>query len=459
MFQKSKSQAFYEAMFSDARIIGRELDLVVVSRDLGGAAKQAPLLLIPAKETVMRRFTGYLQDQGFRVIVDEGQALTPSLQPLAEQLGKVDMEIVAEQLGLVRDRFDQHKWRSDAHIISINDGKFQDWATNTEGEGAIELVMYVQTIDFKAALAWLSRHSSQEKQLPQAVEGHWAEVRGYLTEVRGLPEDWIDRLHLRGLLYANDQKNAVFLRYSDQHNGVVWARGHPTGASVCGTSEQISGELVTETLLEQGWFWLRQGQGEVQRIVLVQSAIDVLSLAALEREKGQNSGATVYLALDGTEMMPMQVLRSHVEQGGQVVVAFAADKVGERFAWQVAREFLGVRRMSPAVGRDWNDRWLAERQPGRLQAVTECGEQETLKRIWRWFRVSGELGRSEAYRRRIAEVAQDVVDGKSLSERAIVAMEQDFQSFYERSDSQAQSRAEKQKWTSVDVGGSAGLED
>ncbi len=454
VFQKSKSQAFYEAMFSDARTIGRELDLVVVSRDLGGAAKQAPLLLIPAKATVMKRFTEYLQDQGFRVVVDEGQTLTPSLQPLAEQLRGIDLEIVAERLGLERDLTNPQKWRSEEHIIRIQEGKFQDWAMSTEGEGAIELVMHIQNADLKAAIAWLSRQflTQPNEQFPQAMEAHWEAVRADLVEVRELPGDWIDRLHTRGLIYADAQKNAVFLRYPEQQHGISWSRGHPIGAELQRASEPASQDLAPRTSNEQGWFWLRQGEGEVQRIVLVGSAIDALSLAALERKKGQNSGATVYLATDRS--VPTQALRSHLEQGRQVIVAFDADKAGERLAWQVAHEVLGVRRMSPAVGKDWNDRLRAEKHPDQSQPLAERGNQETLKLMWKWYRVSGELAKSEAYRQRITEVAREVVDGTLLSEKAIAAMERDFQAYGEVSPNQqsAQNLNSQQIRASVEGG-------
>jgi hypothetical protein len=43
-------------------------------------------------------------------------------------------------------------------------------------------------------------------------------------------------------------------------------------------------------------------------------------------------------------------------------------------------------------------------------------------------RVAAEKGHPEAYLKRIAAVARDVVDGKALSEKAIGAMKQDLQS-------------------------------
>jgi hypothetical protein len=90
-----------------------------------------------------------------------------------------------------------------------------------------------------------------------------------------------------------------------------------------------------------------------------------------------------------------------------------------------------VKRMVPAVGKDWNDRLLAEQQPDRV--VSEQGDdlrsvgdhRQAFKALWKWYRMATEKGHSEAYLKRITEVARDVVDGKGLSEKAVAAMEKD----------------------------------
>jgi DNA primase len=106
------------------------------------------------------------------------------------------------------------------------------------------------------------------------------------------------------------------------------------------------------------------------------------------------------------------------------LVAFDADKAGEKMAWRVAGEVLGVKRMVPAVGKDWNERLLAEQHPKRVQA--EQQDRQMFRTLWKWYRVAGEVGHQEAYLKRITEVAQEVVDGKGLSEKAGQAMVKDL---------------------------------
>jgi Toprim-like/Protein of unknown function (DUF3991) len=384
------------------------------------------------------------------VIVPEKQISQPEQPPLRQRVDQIrhsDLTVVAARLGLEPDRHDPHKWRNENPIISITEQKFKDWTTDVGGGGAIDLVMHVQKVDFRTAVEWLSgqafpqiipqRQTPQKLELPTAKESNWATVRQYLVTTRGLPEDWIDRLHQKGLIYADAQRNAVFLRHPDTQKGQLWSRGHPTGASLRGTGEQPFHGLAPGSTREQGWFWIRQGKGEIERVVLVESAIDALSLAALEREKEQKPGGTVYLSTDGAGAIPVKGLRSHLENGGQVIAAFDADKAGEKLAWRVAQEVLGVRRMTPAIGKDWNDRLLAEKHPER-QTVSERGDKETLKTLWKWYRVSAAVGQSEAYRQRITEVAREFVDGKPLSEKAISAMEKDFQQLNQQANSQTQ---------------------
>ncbi len=486
VLQRSPSGDFYQALFSDAQTISNVIDLVVIHKDLGDAARHAPTLLIPTSPGVMQRITEYLQAQGFNVVVDEGihqtiiheppatlfdveqfttskvdyqvdvQGHDPTWQPvansptqtdiktLADRVREFDLEGVAEQLGLERDRHDKHKWRGLGHIISITNGRFNDWTMGKGGGGAIDLVMHVQNVDFKAAVQWLSGQSlapverssqplqpleSRQFELPPADANNWATVRQYLTETRGLPAAWVDGLHQQGLIYADAHRNAVFLRHAETKDGQVWSRGHPTGASLRGTdAEQTFHGLATGSVREDGWFWVRLGKEAVQRVVLVESAIDALSLAVLEREKSAQPIPTVYLSTDGSGAIPTATLKAMIANGGQVIVAFDADKAGEKLAWRVAEVVPGVQRMVPAVGKDWNERLVAKQHPERGQPATlERGNKPTLQTLWKWHRVARDEGKSDQYLSRITEVARDVVDGKSLPDKAVSAMQQDLQ--------------------------------
>jgi Toprim-like/Protein of unknown function (DUF3991) len=266
-------------------------------------------------------------------------------------------------------------------------------------------------------------------QLPESSEANWAAVRQYLTETRGLPEEWVDRLHDREFIYADKNQNAVFVRHQEQQSEQLWIRGDATGACLRGTQGEPFHGLAPGSAREAGYFWLRRGTDDVQRVVLVESPIDALSLAALEREKTEDLPTTVYLSTDGSGAIPTEALQQVIAAGGQVLVAFDADGAGEKMAWRVAEAVPGVRRMVPAVGKDWNDRLLAEQGVAPKEAQTD---RQGFKALWKWHRVAAEKGHPAAYLKRIAEVARDVVDGKGLSEKAVAAMEKDLQAFGSR---------------------------
>jgi hypothetical protein len=109
-----------------------------------------------------------------------------------------------------------------------------------------------------------------------------------------------------------------------------------------------------------------------------------------------------------------------------VIAAFDADRAGETMAWRVAAEVPGMKRMIPAVGKDWNERLLVERQ-GVHPTEQNRGDKETLRSLWKWHQTATALGRQDRYLQRITEVAIGVVQGEPLSEQARKAMEQDFQ--------------------------------
>ena len=327
-----------------------------------------------------------------------------------------------------------------------------DWRTETGGGGAIDLVMHVRHADFKAAVEWLSgqslpvgktgRPSSLESPephriliLPQRDDDQWAAVRQYLTETRGLPTAMIDGLHARGLIYADDRANAVFLRYADSANDQPWTRGEPTGASLRGTHPgHPFHQLAPGSAREHGWFWLGAGQGDVRRVVLTESAIDAISLVTLERGKlPQLSGRLIYLSTDGAGAVPVEALKTVIQHGGQVVAAFDADQAGEKMAWRVAQVVPGVQRLIPAYGKDWNERLLAERLPeSNRENGNDPGDRSLLRSLWHWHRAARGLGHRDGYLVRITEVAREVVDGKSLSEQAVRAMEQDIQRYQQQ---------------------------
>jgi hypothetical protein len=374
----------------------------------------------------------------------------PTLQEIADEVRGADLEGVAPHLGLEPDRHDRHKWRDGDHIISISGPLFMDWLADAGGRGAIDLVMHVQGVKFKQAVEWLSGQDLSQRpaqvatyakteereprvlEVPAANEHRWAGAREYLVEARKLPAVLIDRLNERSLIFADDHQNAVFLRHQLQIQ--TWNRGEVIGASLRGTwgeNNHFHG-LAPGSARNQGWFWIGTGQGPVQRVLLVESPIDAMSLAVLDRAQRGPEGVSIYLSTDGSGGVPTEALKTVLRSGGLVAAAFDADVAGETMAWRVAQQVPGIERLTPNQGKDWNEVLVQPEGMGNSWRQ----ERQELGQLWQWHGAAVALARPEGYLSRITEVARDVVKGNQLSEKAKVAMFRDIASSCPVQDSQ-----------------------
>lgn len=277
-----------------------------------------------------------------------------------EQLREIPLTQIAVELGLDPDPKDQRKWRSDDHTLNITGSKFYDFHTSRGGGGAIDLVMHVEQCRFAEAMQWLKNRfgdgaalATATKQVqeivaekpcepfvpPEAHAEHWQQVRAYLTQTRKLPAALVDQIHQQGLLYADEYQNAVFLRRSFQ--------GEITGASLRGTigSNNDFKGLAYGTRRSQGFFYVESEQpGEVQQVVVVESAIDALSYQTLHPPERK----TRYLSTDGAGYVPVEQLRAV-----EVVIAFDNDAAGEAMAERLQLDLSQSDRHSPTE-KDWN---------------------------------------------------------------------------------------------------------
>ena len=203
-------------------------------------------------------------------------------------------------------------------------------------------------------------------------------------------------------------------------------------------------------------------------MLLAESPIDAMSLAVLDTERRGRDGVTLYLSTDGTGGVPFEALKSILQNRGLVIVAFDADRAGEMAAWRVTEQLSGIRRVTPAVGKDWNERLLAEGKSTKQFAKGEAAprfrgdpDKQTLKSLWRWHQAAHYIGKSPQYLARITEVAREFVKGEPLSEKAKAAMQHDFQEVQGRGKGRSQvnlnpagSIGAKQKLTSsMEIGG------
>ncbi len=179
--------------------------------------------------------------------------------------------------------------------------------------------------------------------LPIDEKQNWSSVRQSLV-TQGLPVILIDRLHERGLIYADSESNAVFLHHSV---GNDWQRDGLTGATLVNTTGK--GQEVSHNSSQDGWFWFSAGSGELSRAVLTSSAVDALTCAVADRRDRQGEGisVSVYLSVAGSDAVPNLALKALLERGDRVEVAFRADWASEQMARSILKKIPGAARTFP----------------------------------------------------------------------------------------------------------------
>lgn len=317
----------------------------------------------------------------------------PYWKQLADEVRDHSLEEIAVQLGLERDRHDKHKWRGAGCCISINDNKFFDHYAGQGGVGAINFVMYIREISFQEAMSWLTNGASQwthpvierPEEKPKKCnirdESRWKAAKTYLTKQRGLPPALVEQLHHAGIISVDARQNIMFFRTSLTPS---FEREAAIGVSLRGTiPDAATGEffkgLSPGTTREEGYFWFRQGEGSIRRIVATEAPIDAISYAALD----ESTRPTAFLSTDGQGAVPAHLFGLILHQGGDVVLAYDCDRQGELMAWQVAQQFPEslLQRQAPTIGKDWNDQLLGKDQEKHPR-------QAIAQKLWQWYGVA-----------------------------------------------------------------------
>jgi Protein of unknown function (DUF3991) len=116
----------------------------------------------------------------------------------------------------------------------------------------------------------------------------------------------VQALHEQGLVYADDQQNAVFvMRNLD---------GQPSGALERGTRGENNTFKGYEKGTKRGnsWFHFYMGgqpTDAVEKVVLLKSPIDAISFAMLEYQvNGAPTTRTLFLAVDNPNSLPVERL-------------------------------------------------------------------------------------------------------------------------------------------------------
>ena len=315
----------------------------------------------------------------------------------ADQLRDLPLEDVAWHLGLNKaDKADKagNRWKGLGNVINITDSKWYDFTAEKGGGGAIDLVMHVAGCNFRQALAWLHDRFDNEGMLratrayvqtiatkivaeeptpqfvpPEEDESKWQAVQNYLTKTRGLPENFIDALHTKGWIYADDQQNAVFVMRS--------LSDETTGAFLRGTRGDNNSFMGYAPLTKRtlGWFYFHLGGKATDTIhscVICKSPIDALSCAALScaANSGMPQTRMMFLVVDSPKSLPLDFL----SQVRAITAACSQDDAG-RSMGQAIKELLPQTTLAQPKALDWN----AELLEYSRQEKVRCPEAEKKK--------------------------------------------------------------------------------
>jgi len=271
------------------------------------------------------------------------------MRTTAERLRNIPLSAVLLAIGADHDRCDKARWYTPKGVISVTGMKFFNWNCSVGGGGAIDLIIHLCGLDFKGALAWLSRHfpagsagpslcvrSQPTLQLPIPKLRKLLDVKHYLSVERKISPAVIDYLIQCGDLYADHRGNAVFL---------MRATGNvPIGAELRGTGRRRWRGMAEGSRKDRGYFSIRNVT--IDGIILCESAIDAVSCFVINPD---------YYCISTAGARPAPCwLEPLIRQYPKVYCGFDADSTGDTMAEAMIKLHPSVKRLHPQQ-HDWND--------------------------------------------------------------------------------------------------------
>lgn len=279
------------------------------------------------------------------------------LRATATQARNLPLTTVLERLGCTPEPNDQKNWRTPIGRVSVDGQKFYAHGIAKGGGGAIDLVKLVEDMDYVQAVArlvdafgsgaveaqtvadakWQTEAIALKPRSPYVAPKpepeNWPRVRKYLTEVRRLSVQLVDKVNEVGRLYA------------DRYSNVVFVLNQGIGVELRGTGDKpfhgVRGLKAVFMLASRG----------EKSVAFVESAIDAMSLHEL--------GFKGYIAsTTGNSPELAKAMAEHYHsQGYSIIAAFDNDRAGEQMTANLGNL---AERMRP-TGKDWNDDLKAAR--------------------------------------------------------------------------------------------------
>ena len=171
-----------------------------------------------------------------------------------------------------------------------------------------------------------------------------------LVTERGIGGMLLQACHARGLVYADRRRNAVFVSRD--------VSGKATGAEIVGLRRR-GGDAAFKAMAPgprkaSGGFWMALDGASPERAVLVESAIDALSVLTLRSFPWAGSAGFAAVSAAGVATSVPRWLDGWRLR--RILCGYDADRAGDAAATRLARTDPRVVRCRPAVeGEDWND--------------------------------------------------------------------------------------------------------
>lgn len=226
----------------------------------------------------------------------------------------------------------------------------EQWSDNLEGVngyGGFSLAQHLQiSLNSLPRREYIPQAPTEpEAKPPMEVLANWEHVREWLTSPlpgRNIPAEVIDAARAAGLIYADSQKRAVFVRHS--------------GVFVRSTKPNDTSKYSKLTFGRGGSPFVLAGD---DRLFIAESAINALSLLA------RNEGATCIAT--GGDFSPSK-LTALIERASVVYLSFDNDTAGDGMAARVEEAFPQFadkfKYWKPrAEFTDWNDQLTGKRKP------------------------------------------------------------------------------------------------
>ncbi len=254
---------------------------------------------------------------------------------------------LARRLGYRRDPAEPTRLRKDESVISINGDRFYDYTRRRGGIGELALVMHANNCGCLEALEYLDPQYRQQV-LPSAVPQAWSTVEHHLCRRRALHRRLIDQCRQHKLLYAGIMQSAVFVRAD--------LNGNPIGAELFGTAPHRLFHSLTppDSKRNAGGFWIQTGAPPPVSAILVDNAIEALSMLQLYHPFPKS---VLISATNHHHSLP-EWLESQREM--PTVIAFANTRNASARSSRLSRNMPNARIMKPSA-ETWNQMLIQRR--------------------------------------------------------------------------------------------------